>query len=168
MSVAVEETHPFTVLQDPDEPFISVNTPINLTILNNLEIAINTVVLHYCRLEPDFICHFPGISLEKNSYDFYSVVFTPEYGENTTLGYNFEITLENGSVLHIPNSLEYSSTHFIHKASDNLFYFSVAIVEAGFSTINSTSSSRTAGFSILIILSLLTLSLIKNRTKAHK
>ena len=165
-SVALNDSQPFTVLQNPDGSSIPVDTPINLTLLNNLGVGINSVVLHYCCLEPEFVCHFPGIIVEKNPFDSYSVVFTPEYGINSVLGYNFEITVENDTIFHIPNSLNYSDTHPIRKASDNLYYFSLDIVKSNQSIPGSTASSQATGVSILIVFSLLVPVIAKKQTSS--
>ncbi len=159
-----DETELFTILQNPDGIYLQVNSPLNLTIVNNLDIDINSVLLHYCSLEPNFVCHFPCLQVEQNNYSSYSVVFTPEYGIGSVLGYNFEITMENGSIFNIPDSLSYSDTKAIREASDNLFYFTLTIVEFYPSDIPSETSSVVAGFSILITPLLIFPFLIKKRT----
>ncbi len=162
-SAGFDESDLFTVIQDPDGSSLLINTPLNLTIINNLDIDISSVLLHYCSLEPTFICHFPSLQVNKSFNDLYNVYFTPEYGVGTVLGYNFEINLINGSTYNIPNSLSYSDTKTIREASDNLFYFLVNIVGEIPSVSTSEISSQVNGYSILIVLALILPVLIKRR-----
>ena len=162
-SSALKASQPFTIIQDPDGTSLLVETPLNLTIRNNLEIAISSVLLHYCSLEPAFVCHFPSLQLERNVFGLFSIEFTPEYGVNTLLGYNFEIKMENGTLFNIPDRLDYSDVYSIRKASDDLFYFSMIIVDTSTPPITSITSNHVTGFSIQLILYLLLPLLIKKK-----
>jgi len=163
--VSFNESNLFTIIQDPYGPSLPVNTPLNLTILNLVQINVTSVTVHYCCLEPDFVCHFPGLNVDKNSQGYFSIAFTPEYEVGTILGYNFEITLENDSILNIPDALDYSDTKLIRKASDNFFYFSLNIIEFNPTTISSKTSTQVNGFSTPLIAYLILPLLIKKYLK---
>ncbi|PWI47197.1 hypothetical protein CEE45_12915 [Candidatus Heimdallarchaeota archaeon B3_Heim] len=164
-SSALKASQPFTIIQDPDGTSLLVETPLNLTIRNNLEIAISSVLLHYCSLEPVFICHFPSLQLERNVFGFFSIEFIPEYEAETILGFNFEIKLENGTLFNIPDCLDYSDVHSIRKASDDLFYFSINIVDTSTPPTTSITSNQVSGFHNQLILFLLLPLIVKKKKK---
>ncbi len=134
------QNSPFTVLQDPEGSTLIVTTPLNLTIISNQQDLITSVVLLYCSLDPDFLCHFPLLDLEENAYGYFSTLFTPEYEIGTTMGYHLKITMENETIFDIPDSLNYPSSQPIQQATDDHFYFTVQIISES-ETLSKTEST---------------------------
>jgi len=117
-----------TIIQDPPESIIVINSPINVTIINNQAETISSIYLFYCSLEPEFVCHFPSLQMEKNNQGNFFTVFTPEYEVDTIFGYHLEVNMENGSTYEIPNSLTYPSDSSIRQGSDDNYYFELRLV----------------------------------------
>ena len=131
-----------TIIQDPPESIIVINSPINITIINNQAEPISSIFLFYCSLEPEFVCHFPSLEMEKNNQGNFLTVFTPEYEADTIFGYHLEVNMENGSTYEIPNSLTYPSDSSIRQGSDDNYYFELCLVNS------STSENSTPWLSI--------------------
>jgi hypothetical protein len=93
------------------------------------------VILYYCSLSPDFICHYPGLNLTRVSSGHYFTSFIPEYENGTTLGYHFEIEYEKSKQI-VPESEMFDNYSNIIKASDNQFYFSILLIETKRSSSN--------------------------------
>ena len=127
VSIYAQEA-PFTIIQDPEGEILLVHTYINITIINNQAELIDAVNLYYCSLEPNFSCHFPSLQLQKNHGGHFSIVFVPEYAENTTMGYHLQVTMDNDSVYDIPDNQDYSSSLVIQQASDEKYYFTLRLV----------------------------------------
>lgn len=139
---------PFTIIQDPSETKILINASINITLINNQAETISSIFLYYCSLEPEFVCHFPSLEMEKNNQGHFFTVFTPEYEVNTILGYHLRINMENGSTVEIPNSFTHASDSSIRQGSDGNYYFGLLLVNS------LTSENNTPWLSIECILAL--------------
>ncbi len=148
----------FTIIQNPSDSLVSINKSINVTVINNQVETISSIFLFYCSLEPEFVCHFPSLEMEKNNQGHFSTVFTPEYEVNTTFGYHLQVNMENGSIYEILNSLTYPSDSNIQLGSDDNYYFELRLVNS------LTSENNTPWLSIECIFAL-TLCFRKKKAK---
>jgi hypothetical protein len=120
----------FTIIQEPSNSMLVINHSINVSVINNQAETISSISLFYCSLEPEFVCHFPSLQMEKNNQGHYSTVFTPDYEVNTIFGYHLEVNLENGSTYEIPDGLTYPSDYSIRQGSDDNYYFELQLVDS--------------------------------------
>ena len=144
---------PFAIIQDPEGGILLVHTYINITLINNQAEPIDAVNLYYCSLEPDFLCHFPCLQLQKNHRGHFSIVFAPEYTENTTMGYHLQVTMNNGSVYYIPDNQNYSSSLVVQQASDENYYFTLRLV----GSTEATTSTKSVGNKLIFTLEVMVL-----------
>ncbi|MHA2238378.1 MAG: hypothetical protein ACXAB2_08440, partial [Candidatus Hodarchaeales archaeon] len=141
---------PFTVIQNPEETTLAISTPLNITLINNQLLGIDSVNLYSCSLEPNFVCYFPSLQLEEISLGFYNIIFTPNWTESTLIGYHLKIVLINSSVVDIPNESDNFGSENIQLAGDNLYYFTLQFMPSLVTSTSSVEPSSTSGFKFLV------------------
>lgn len=139
-------------MQSPSSYEIPPNTQINITLVFTNDSEITSVLLYYCSLSPEFICHYPGLNMTRkssigHSNSHYWSSFIPEYENGTTMGYHFIIEYENLSQQIIPENETFNNYTNIIKASDNQFYFSILLID-----MQSESSSDVPSISLWILI----------------
>ncbi len=158
-----------SIVQSPSNQEIAPNTRINISITFTSYSEIALVVLFYCSLSPEFICHYPGLNMTRKisndqSSAQYFTNFTPGYENGTTMGYHFVIENENSSKQIIPENESYDNYSNIVKASDNQFYFAISLIET-----QKRSSSNVSFFPFwFIIIELIFLIALYKEQKHYK
>lgn len=124
----------------------------NITITMEFTDASNVsrIRLTYCRMTPDYLCHFPSYTLEatENDPNVYSVEFTLKDDSESIIGYRFYVDYTDDSSKEFPESQESSFTEYVMEPDENIFYYAVDIgyarnTEQSSSQVDSTSENST-------------------------
>jgi len=102
-------------------------TNVTITVAFSDDTNVSSILIQYCALEPEFLCHFPKTSMIRVSANTWqgSFIVLEETGK---IGYELHITY-NGVLYLAPNASDFLGYSNIVEPSPDVFYFSISLSE---------------------------------------
>jgi len=143
----------------------------NVTITISFEniSEIKNVRSFYCRIQPDYLCHFPILQLERLENQ-YTTTFKIKENSSQIAGFNFEIIFNNDTSIKFPTENSDNFGLSIAEPAEDIYYYILSNENITNQTINSSlysTSTNTNELSLselyFISIPLLMIIIIKNK-----
>jgi len=110
-----------SVSHSPSTVYYQTNVTVMVTFTDDTNVS--SILVQYCALEPEFLCHFPKITMIRVSPNTWQGAFVVQE-ESGVIGYELQITF-NGQLYLAPNASDFLGHSNIVEASPGVFYFSI-------------------------------------------